>query len=63
MSRYRVPPQANDEGKTPIIRVDGLESPPLFVAEVEIFDVLISTIADLVEANDNQPPPMTEKRP
>jgi hypothetical protein len=63
MSRYRVPPPANDEERTPQIRVEGLESPPLFVAEVEIFDALISTIADLAEANDNQPPPMTEKRP
>lgn len=60
---YRVPPPANDEGRIPLIRVEGLESPPLFVAEVEIFDALISTIADLVAANDNQPPPMTEKRP
>jgi hypothetical protein len=63
MSRYRVPPPANDERESPQIRVEGLEPPPLFVAEVEIFDALISTIADLVEANDNQPPPMTEKRP
>lgn len=63
MSRYRVPPPANDESESPQIRVEGLESPPLFVAEVEIFDALISTIADLVEANDNQPPPMKEKRP
>ncbi len=62
MSRLRVPPAANDEGKTPQIRVEGLDSPPLFVAEVEIFDALISNIADLTEANDNQPPPKTEKR-
>lgn len=63
MARYQVPPAANDEGKTPQIRVEGLKSPPLFVAEVEIFDALISTIADLVEANDNQPPPKKEKTP
>jgi hypothetical protein len=63
MSRYRVPPPANDEGKTPQIRVEGLEPPPLFVAEVEIFDALISTITELTETNDNQPPPMREKTP
>lgn len=62
MSRYRVPPPANDERRAPQIRVEGLKSPPLFVAEVEIFDALISTIADLFVANDNQAPPMTEKR-
>lgn len=63
MARWKVPPPANEEGDLPQIRVDGLESPPLFVAEVEIFDTLISNIADLVEANDNQPPPKKEKTP
>lgn len=63
MSRYRVPPAANDEGKAPQIRVEGLDSPPLFVAEVEIFDALISAIADLAEANDNDRPPKKEKTP
>lgn len=63
MPRYRVPPAANDEEKAPVVRVEGLDEPPLCVAEVEIFDALISTIANLVEANDNQPPPKTEKRP
>lgn len=63
MSRYRVPPPANDEGKAPQIRVEGLDSPALFVAEVEIFDALISTIAELTETNDNQPPPMKENTP
>lgn len=63
MSRYRVPPAANDEGKSPQIRVEGLESPPLYVAEVEIFDALISNISGLVETNDNQPPPVKENTP
>lgn len=63
MSRYRVPPPANDEGDLPQIRVEGLNSPPLFDAEVEIFDALISNIADLVETNDNQPSPKKEKTP
>ena len=63
MSRWKVPPPANDEAKLPQIRVDGLDSPPLFVAEVEIFDALISNIADLIEANDNQPSQKKEKTP
>lgn len=60
MSRYRVPPPANDEGDLPQIRVEGLNSPPLFVAEVEIFDALISNINELIESNDNEPPPVKE---
>lgn len=63
MARYRVPPPANDEGKTPLLRVEGLEAPPLFVAEVEVFEALISSLAELTETNDNQPPPMKEKTP
>lgn len=52
MARYQVPPAANDEGKAPQMRLEGLDAPPLFVAEVEIFDVLISTIDDLTAASD-----------
>jgi hypothetical protein len=63
MSRYRVPPPANDEEKAPQIRVEGLDAPPLCIAEVEIFDALISNIAELTEANDNEPPPKKEKTP
>lgn len=63
MPRYRVPPAANDEGKPPVVRVEGLDAPPLYVAEVEIFDALISTVTDLVSVNDNDPPPGMEKRP
>lgn len=67
MSRYRVPPPANDEEKAPQIRVEGLESPPLFVAEVEIFDALISNVDELTAAiepaNDNAGPSKREKTP
>ncbi len=63
MPRYRVPPAANDEGKAPVVRVAGLDEPSLCVAEVEIFDALISTVPDLVSVNDNDPPPGMEKRP
>ena len=63
MPRYRVPPAANDEGKAPVVRVEGLDAPPLCVAEVEIFDALVSTVTNLVSVNDNDPPPGMEKRP
>ncbi|MEZ5920526.1 MAG: hypothetical protein R3C60_04150 [Parvularculaceae bacterium] len=63
MSRLRVPPPANDEGKAPQIRVERISSPPLNVAEVEIFDALISNIGELTAANDNEAPPAEEKRP
>ncbi len=67
MPRYRVPPPANDEPKAPLVRCEGLEAPPLCVAEVEIFDVLISNIDELTLAidlaNDNKGPSPGEKRP
>ncbi|NJM35402.1 MAG: hypothetical protein HC850_12610, partial [Rhodomicrobium sp.] len=53
MPRYLVPPAANDEGKAPAVMVEGLDAPPLCVAEVEIFDALISTDTDPRLANDN----------
>ncbi len=62
MSRSGVPPAANDNSGSPQIRVEILDSPPLLVAEVEIFDALISNIAELTEANDNQPPPKKPKK-
>ena len=67
MSRYRVPPPANDEEKAPQIRVEGFESLLLYVAEVEIFDTLISNVVDLTRgidlANDNAGPTPEENRP
>lgn len=67
MSRYRVSPPANDEGKPSQIRVQGLESPPLTVAEVEIFDALISNVDELTAAlqpaNDNEGPSPRENTP
>ena len=53
MSRKRLTPAANDNGDSLQVRVEGLDSPPLLVAEVEIFDALISSIAELTAANDN----------
>jgi hypothetical protein len=53
---------ANDNANEPQIRIEGLESPPLAVVEMEIFDALISNIKLLV-ANDNDAPPLKEKNP
>jgi len=53
---------ANDNGESPKIRLVIAESPPRDIAEVEIFDALISNIAALV-ANDNDPPPIEEEAP
>lgn len=67
MSRYRVPPPANDvgnaEGRAPEIRVKRLASPVLTDIEVEIFDALISTVEALTAANDNDAPLPKEDRP
>lgn len=63
MSRHRVLPPANDEEKTPQIRVEGLRSPVLTDIEVEIFDALISNIEALTAANDNAAPSSKEKLP
>lgn len=53
---------ANDNEETPQIRAQGLDGLPLTVAEVEIFDALISNIRDLTAANDNKPASDTENR-
>ena len=53
---------ANDNGDEPQIRRVSLESPPICVVEVEIFDALISNIKLLV-ANDNETPPLKEENP
>ena len=67
MALYRVPPPANDEASAPQIRVEGLDSAPLCVDEVEIFDALISSVEDLTKeidpANDNPEPRPKENRP
>ncbi len=62
MSRKSAPIAANDNGKSPIIRVEVAESPMVGLVEVEIFDALISNIVGLV-ANDDDPPPSKEKCP
>ena len=62
MSRKRLAPAANDNGDAPLIRVEGLDSLPLFIAEVEIFDALIFNIAELTAANDNEHPPKEKSR-
>lgn len=51
---------ANDNGKTPQIRVMIVETQPLNMIEVEIFDALISNTGELT-ANDNEPPGEKEK--
>jgi len=53
---------ANDNGNSPKIRLEMVESPVLTVVEVEIFDALISNIKLLV-ANDNDTPPLKEENP
>jgi hypothetical protein len=53
---------ANDNGEDPEIRFEGLESPPVCVVEVEIFDQLISTLRALA-GNDNETPPARETKP
>lgn len=67
MARYRVPPPANDAAGLPQVRVEDLDSASLFVAEVEIFDALISNVDDLTReiypANDNAGPTPEESRP
>jgi hypothetical protein len=63
VSRLRLPPPANDNEAPLAVRLEGLKSPPLTVAEVEIFDALISNIAALTAANDNEAAPLVEKRP
>lgn len=62
MSRISKLAAANDNGESPNIRLEIAESPPLSIAEVEIFDALISNIAALI-ANDNDPPPLEEEAP
>jgi len=56
MARRFAASAANDNRETPQVRVKGLDSPPLTVAEVEIFDALISNVEELIAANDNAPP-------
>lgn len=72
MSRLRVRPPANDrEGdrdrrpkdERPEITLEALDAPPLCVAEVEIFDVLISSVEALTAANDNAPEKASSSTP
>jgi len=62
MSRRISQLPGNDNGNSPKIRLEMVESPVLTVVEVEIFDALISNIKLLV-ANDNDTPPLKKENP
>lgn len=62
VSTKRLAPAANDNGDALQVRVEGLDSTPLFVTELEIFDVLISNIAELTAANENARAPEEKKK-